>query len=158
MFKLFCGNSWQLLWCRTGTFNDSFDPVPMLPRNLDPFFSLNITKSERYLETTPNIYDDLFEVLYKKDFIHVKISVIFFMLLYGTLTLSWRRSLSYRNQSIYLQSKSIDWFLYDRYLRHEGVKLSLGLKELLQLNCLTPNCLTPIIVTVQTWYLHTCFI
>ena len=50
----------------------------MLPRNLDPFFSLNITKSERYLETTPNIYDDLFEVLYKKDFIHVKISVIFF--------------------------------------------------------------------------------
>ena len=60
----------------------------MLPRNLDPFFSLNITKSERYLETTPNIYDDLFEVLYKKDFIHVKISVIFFMLLYGTLTLS----------------------------------------------------------------------
>ena len=122
MFKLFYGNSWQLLWCRTGTFNDSFDPVPMLPRNLDPFFSLNITKSERYLETTPNIYDDLFEVLYKKDFIHVKISVIFFMLLYGTLTLSWRRSLSYRNQSIYLQSKSVDWFLYDRYLRHEGVK------------------------------------
>ena len=28
------------------------------------------------------------------------------------LTLSWRRSLSYRNQSIYLQSKSINWFLY----------------------------------------------
>ena len=28
------------------------------------------------------------------------------------LTLSWRRPLSYRNQSINLESKSIDWFLY----------------------------------------------
>ena len=35
-----------------------------------------------------------------------------------TLTLSWRRPLSYRNQSIDL-SKSMDWFLYDRNLRHE---------------------------------------
>ena len=31
------------------------------------------------------------------------------------LTLSWRRPLSYRNQSI-------DWFLYDNVLRHERVK------------------------------------
>ena len=38
------------------------------------------------------------------------------------LTLSWRRSLSYRNQSIDLQSKLIDWFLYNRDLRHERVK------------------------------------
>ena len=38
------------------------------------------------------------------------------------LTLSWRRPLSYRNQSIDLQSKSIDWFLYDNGLRHERVK------------------------------------
>ena len=38
------------------------------------------------------------------------------------LTLSWRRPLSYRNQSIDLQSKSMDWFLYDRGLRHERVK------------------------------------
>ena len=37
------------------------------------------------------------------------------------LTLSWRRSLSYRNQSIDLQSKSVDWFLYDNGLRHERV-------------------------------------
>ena len=29
------------------------------------------------------------------------------------LTLSWRRSLSYRNQSIHLLCKSIDWFLYE---------------------------------------------
>ena len=39
------------------------------------------------------------------------------------LTLSWRRPLSYRNQSIDLRSKSKDWFLYDKGLRHERVKL-----------------------------------
>ena len=38
------------------------------------------------------------------------------------LTLSWRRPLSYRNQSIDLQSKSMDWFLYDNGPRHERVK------------------------------------
>ena len=37
------------------------------------------------------------------------------------LTVSWRRPLSYRNQSIDLQSKSMDWFLYDNALRHERV-------------------------------------
>ena len=37
------------------------------------------------------------------------------------LTLSWRKYLSYRNQSIYLQSNSMDWFLYDRNLHHERV-------------------------------------
>ena len=37
------------------------------------------------------------------------------------LTLSRGRSLWYRNQSIGLQSKSTDWFLYDRDLRHEDV-------------------------------------
>ena len=38
------------------------------------------------------------------------------------LTLSWRRCLSCRNQSIYLQSKSIDWFLYHGDLSHERVE------------------------------------
>ena len=35
------------------------------------------------------------------------------------LTLSWWRPLSYRNQSIELLRKSMDWFLYDNGLRHE---------------------------------------
>ena len=39
-----------------------------------------------------------------------------------TLTLSWRRPLSYKNQSIDLQSKSMDWFLYDNGLRDERIK------------------------------------
>ena len=38
-------------------------------------------------------------------------------------TLSWRRPLSYRNQSIDLLCKSMDWFLYDNSLRHERVKM-----------------------------------
>ena len=40
------------------------------------------------------------------------------------LTLSWRRPLPYRNKSIDLLSKSMDWFLYDNGLCHERVKLS----------------------------------
>ena len=37
------------------------------------------------------------------------------------LALSWQRSLSYRNQSIDLLYKSLDWFLYDGDLRHKIV-------------------------------------
>ena len=32
-------------------------------------------------------------------------------------------AISYRNQSIDLQSKSMDWFLYDNGLRHERVNI-----------------------------------
>ena len=34
--------------------------------------------------------------------------------------------ISYRNQFIDLQSKSMNWFLYDIGLRHEGVKRAEG--------------------------------
>ena len=37
------------------------------------------------------------------------------------LTLSWRRSLSYRNKSIDLLCKPMDWFLYDLDLHNERV-------------------------------------
>ena len=37
------------------------------------------------------------------------------------LTLSWRRSVSYKNQSIDLLYILVNWFLYDRDLRHERV-------------------------------------
>ena len=42
--------------------------------------------------------------------------------LLSVLTLLWRMFLSYRNQTINLFCKSMDWFLYDRGLRHERVK------------------------------------
>ena len=43
------------------------------------------------------------------------------------LTLSRRRSLSYRNQCIDLLCKSLDWFLYDNGLRLERVKSIRGI-------------------------------
>ena len=42
--------------------------------------------------------------------------------IYESLTLSWRRPLSYRKQSIDLLGKSMVCFLYSNDLRHEGVK------------------------------------
>ena len=46
----------------------------------------------------------------------------FFQFFHKFLTLSGRRQLSYRNQSIDLQNKSMDWFLYDNGLRHKEFK------------------------------------
>ena len=45
------------------------------------------------------------------------------------LAVSWWSSLLYRNQSIDLLCKSMDWFLYDRGLRHERVKSLHVLKQ-----------------------------
>ena len=39
--------------------------------------------------------------------------------LFRSLTLPWRRFLSYKSMD---SIKSMDWFLYNRYLRHERVK------------------------------------
>ena len=49
------------------------------------------------------------------------------------LALSWRRPLSYRNQSINLQSKSMEWFLYDNGFRHERVNWLSTLMYLLKM-------------------------
>ena len=46
-----------------------------------------------------------------------------------TLTLSLRKPLSYRNHSIDLQSKSMDWLLHDNGLYHERVKYILQALE-----------------------------
>ena len=50
------------------------------------------------------------------------------------LTLSWRRSLLYRNQSIDLLCKSTDWFLHDKNYHHERVKHSSGIIRMRILN------------------------
>ena len=55
-----------------------------------------------------------------------------------SLTLSWRRPLSYRNQSTDLRSKSMDWFLYDNGLRYERVN-------------------NYVLSSLMTWYCSTCF-
>ena len=46
------------------------------------------------------------------------------------LTLSWRRPLSYRNQSM-------DWFLYDNGLRHERVNLKAPIKVKIDVLCIS---------------------
>ena len=55
------------------------------------------------------------------------------------LTLSWRRPLSYRNQSTDLESISMDWFLYDNGFRHERVNLMLILVVILHLLAIRIN-------------------
>ena len=44
----------------------------------------------------------------------------FFLVRIFPYSRSWRRPISYRNQSTDLHSKSMDWFLYDVGLRHES--------------------------------------
>ena len=50
-----------------------------------------------------------------------------------SLTLSWKSFLSHRNQFIDLQSKSMDWLLYDKDLRHKTVKALLLANRLINL-------------------------
>ena len=59
------------------------------------------------------------------------------------LTLSWRKALSYRNQSIDFLRKSMDWFLYDNGLRLERVKFCC--------KALHPRCLRE--SWIRPWYL-----
>ena len=61
-----------------------------------------------------------------------------------TKLITWRRSLSYKNQSIDLSCKSMDWFLYGNHPRHERVKLTLALLVTTQSNLLKDICLIPI--------------
>ena len=53
------------------------------------------------------------------------------VLFYISLNLSWRRPLSYWNQSIDLHRKSMDWFLYDNSLGHERVKMGKKWRKML---------------------------
>ena len=45
--------------------------------------------------------------------------------LYFVINSLWQKSLSYKNYTIGLLCKSMDWFLYDMDLRHERVKKQL---------------------------------
>ena len=52
------------------------------------------------------------------------------------LTLSWRRSLSYRSQPNDLLYKPVDWFLYDRDLRHQRITGKMALRTSFPRNAL----------------------
>ena len=62
--------------------------------------------------------------------------LIKYRLISPILTLSWRRSPLYRNQTNDLQSKSMDRFLYDREPLHERVKHKISRTLLFDLMCL----------------------
>ena len=79
--------------------------------NTFPIFTTWFYKRKKIVGTG-NIYCNIFN----------KYSLIAYTSTFLTLTLSWRRPLSYRNQSIDLQGKLMDWFLYDNGLHHERVK------------------------------------
>ena len=68
------------------------------------------------------------------------------------LTISWRRSLSYRNQSIGLLWKSMDWFLYDGDLHHERVKEFLSLKLKILLSFLTKSIFVLCVLGFYYWF------
>ena len=85
------------------------------------------------------------------------------------LTLSWKRLLSYRNHSIDLQSKLMDWFLYDRGLQHKELKVilkviwllgkftwaSINLKNYSALKCQSTWCALYLRILVATHILKT---
>ena len=79
------------------------------------------------------------------------------IIIQGLTTFSWRRSLPYSNQSIGFQSKSMDWFLYDRYLRHERVK---NVDATISVNFLIIPFILPLldtrIITIFTFCLFLC--
>ena len=91
-------------WYCYGVFVDMVDMTDMFLENC--FFKIKYITCEVFFEAT---YMDIFQTseLTMNNFV---------------LTLSWRKPISYRNQSIDLLSKSMDWFLYDIGLCHERVK------------------------------------
>ena len=79
------------------------------------FFSVNKNNKEIELKSSFFFFLSLDPMTMKNSVNQKKIINV-------ALTFSWRTSLSYRNQSIDLQRKSMDWFLYNKDLRHERVK------------------------------------
>ena len=75
-----------------------------------------------------------------------------------TLTLSWRGLLSYRNQFIDLQSKSMDWFLYDNGLRHERIQQNCRKWILTQSEAVARRCSTGKVFLEICWNMCSNFI
>ena len=89
----------------------------------------------------------------------------FWVILY--LTLSWRRPLSYRNQTIDLLHKSVDWFRYDNGLRHERVNVwvivcllpmseKIRRNDTLFWNSKAKHLIEKIIAEIEVWVKHQC--
>ena len=106
-------------FCQCSLFFDEF-----CRSTIDPFF-LNVPFP---LETSENLWwgskRNIREKLKKKKIIQLKNQNTVFELIckcYSSFNSSLTEVLSYRTQSTDLLCKSMDWFLYDRDLRHERV-------------------------------------
>ena len=71
-----------------------------------------------------------------------------------SLTLSWRKSLLYRNMSIDLLWKSMDWLLYDGDLHHERVKLVIGNLSLEVIATVMLNIIFSRYLNFVFWWIH----
>ena len=109
----YASGNWNYEMVRSSHAQDFSFSVPVFIENS------NSEKLHKYFRNSPAI--EYFQCQYSSSKTLLKCDSLLDFL----LTSSWRRSLSYTNQSIYLLFKSMDWFLYDRDLRHEWVKLHL---------------------------------
>ena len=99
-------------------------------RERQPF--RNISKIKLFPEATMNMlfyfYSEFLQKIPATDWdadfegVNLHVTSLTLSLCCGSLTLSRQRLISYRNQSIDLQSKSMDWFLYDIGLRRKRLK------------------------------------
>ena len=113
-----------LLWRRPLSYrNQSIDLRSksmdrfLLDRDLRHEWVKDALNHREVLRTLTNMHDEIFFKKIDKKFTNEKF-----------VTLSWRTSLSYRNQSIDFQTKSMDWFIHDKDFRYERVKCQNHLK------------------------------
>ena len=114
----------------------------------------NFTKKENLIQLLSFEFCENF----KKTFFHRTAPVLLLetmvLRMKRILTLSWRKPLSYRNQSTDLQSKSIDWFLYNNGLRHERVN-NIGLRIPALLSTKSVNASTSCHNLLQNTFINT---
>ena len=94
---------------------DNFSPLLLSLLYINCSIPLILNKQIFTIHRDTLVFESRVTISVKK--IHHKSLTVF-------LTHSWRRSLSYRNQSIDLLCKTMDWLLYHRDLCHERVKFT----------------------------------
>ena len=118
--------------------------------NISHISRAHITKNKRCFNVKSSTY-----------YLHIKAKILtdFRICTSVPLNLLWRRPLPYRNQSIDLQSKSIDWFLYDNGLRHERmtIKRTLTVKREGGVCIHNPKDCSPVPANTQRCFTQRCF-
>ena len=110
--------SWNLMTNAIGLCIYHYD-FDLLIRKLLKANLYNFLKKKMYFKSKQK---DVFQIKTKRCISNQnKIYCHLLSTINSPLTLSWRRPLWYRNQSIDFLCKSMDWFLYDNSVRHERV-------------------------------------